>query len=442
MPHLLSRRWRQWSFALGLAIATLSITPTLAWTQISPVVRDQFLSDPEFAEPRDPLLPDLPVDRPLSPLEKSELQANLDQLATAAATLYLAGQTDLAFQQWMREVRLRRILGDRAEILAMQRVGLRAWESSRSQEIQLLTLRLRALQADLLDRAEPDISLLEEIAATFEVLRDIDSAIAVYETLAVRAAQAGDEAERRRVLENMASLQESWFRFEVAGKTYQSLLNSLGSGGTSLKRVQYLQGAIRNFQDAGELRTAIQYQQRLLRQYQDTAQVQPVPSLTLAIARNYRDLNDLDDAQTYYQTTYVAALAQNQSDLARDAVQDLAAVYRDLDRPDDVLYLYRQQLAVERLSYNAYGMMQVFDRMGQFYEAQNDPDSAIKAYQEGLILARHLDYRAAYFRNRLQRLLLDQGRLTVFPAEIHQSSPVRAIDNPDAWETNTTSPGG
>ncbi|MEM9006869.1 MAG: hypothetical protein AAGE59_25495, partial [Cyanobacteria bacterium P01_F01_bin.86] len=321
MPYCLRCQWVQFSSAVGLALISWALSPIIVWAQALPAeVRDPFLADPELTEPRDPLLPDLLILRPLSPLERVELAASLDLLAAEAERLHFEGQTDLAFQIWMREVRLRRIFGYAEEIRAMQRVGLRAWEDSRTQETQLLTLRLRQIQTELLNQAPLDISLLEAVAATFEVLRDIDSAIAVYDTLIVQASQAGDQAERQRLLENLANLQESWFRFDVAGKTYQSLL-AANSGSDPLKQVQYLQGAIRNYQDAGELQTTVGLQRRLLAQYQANNSIQPIPALMLAIARNYRDLDDVTQAQTYYLTTYSTALGQNQTNIAREAVE-------------------------------------------------------------------------------------------------------------------------
>ncbi|NER84750.1 MAG: hypothetical protein F6K42_35590 [Leptolyngbya sp. SIO1D8] len=438
MLNASSRQWSRWLIGTGLALVGWALFPLMVWAQaISPAIRDFFLADPEFAEPRDPLLPTFPVSRPLSPLEKFDLEIALDELAAKAERHYLEGEIELAFQEWMREVRLRRILGYPDEIQAMQRVGLRAWENARTQETQLLTLRLRQIQADLLSQESLNNRLLEGVAAVFEVLRDIDAAIAVYETLIVRAAQAGNRTERQRLLENLANLQETWFRFEVAGKTYQSLLASIAtSENDPLRRVQYLQGAIRNYQDAGQLQTTINYQRRLLRQYEETAQIQGIPALMLAIARNYRDLEDVSQASNYYQATYATALVQNQSSIARDAIQDLASIYLSLERPDDVLYLYEQQIAVERLSYNGYGLMQVFDQLGQLHETLADPEAAILAYQEGLILAEHLGYRAAYFKNRLQRLFWQQGTLTVVPAEQHQSSRVGPLAAPNVWEGN------
>ncbi|MEM9005291.1 MAG: hypothetical protein AAGE59_17430 [Cyanobacteria bacterium P01_F01_bin.86] len=180
-----------------------------------------------------------------------------------------------------------------------------------------------------------------------------------------------------------------------------------------------------------------QLQRRLLAQYQADNSIQPIPALMLAIARNYRALDDVTQAQTYYLTTYSTALGQNQTNIAREAVEDLAEIYRSLDRPDDVIYLYEQQAALGRLSYDGYGLMQVFDRLGQFHEAQNEPDKAIAAYQEGLILADHLGHREAYFNYRLLQLLYIQDQLDVTPAEGHQhSAAVEALQQTEIWRGN------
>lgn len=427
--------WRRWLLAIALAATGWVGLPTLVWAQLSPALTEQFLADPQFYEPRDPLLPELPVERPLSPLEKLALAGELDALAAEAEARFLAGQTEAAFEAWMREVWLRRILGYEAELEAIQRVGLRAWENSRGEEVQLITLRLREIQAELLAQDPLNIELLEAVVAAFEVLRDVDAAVAVYETLIERATQRGDREERQRLLENLANLRESWFRFEIAAATYQTLLRDLGPG-EDLPAIEYLQGIIRNLQQAGELQQTIEYQRRLVRRYEQTAQPRPIPPVTLAIARNYRELDNLEQAQTAYSTTYTTALGLGQTDVASDALSDLAEIYLAQEKLEDVLYLYQQLLAVYRLSYNGYGLMQTFDKLGQLYEGQGLPDNAIAAYKEALIIAEHLNYRDSHFELRLQQLLFEQGRLAVIPQTQHQASRVGPLQDPDFWQGN------
>lgn len=435
-------QWWGW-VAASLTWVSLWVPGEALAQAISPELRDRFLSDPALTEPRDPLLPVLPVVRPLSPLEQSDLAVALDALAEEAQRLYALGQTNQAFDLWMREVRLRRLTGLDPELAAIQRVGLRAWESSRTVEVQLLTLRLQQIRDDLLAQTAPDIARLEQVVAAFEVLRDVNSAIAVYDALIERVTQTGTPAQQLLLLERKGILQESWFRFEAAADTYQRVLAiAEQQRSSSGDLIRYLRRAVYNTQKAEQLATAIDYQRRLVRQYEAIDRDDLVPPVKLEIARNYRDLGQLEQAVDFYQAVYAESLDQDLSSYARDAVADLAVIYLALDRPDDVEYLYEQQLAVERLSYNGYNIMQVFDQLGQFYEGQDNLDAAIAAYREGLILARHLNHRTAYFESRIQQIQIAQGVLTLEVAESHLTeSTERRLENPDTWQGNRLNTG-
>jgi tetratricopeptide (TPR) repeat protein len=415
----------------------MALRPSVAIAQaVDPVVRDEFLSDPERTEPRDPLLPQLPVVRPLSPLEQRDLAIALDQLAREATALYEAGESDDAFDLWMREVRLRRILGYGPELAAIQRVGRRVWENSRTREAQLLTLRLDVIQAEILGSSAPTLALITDLAASYEVLRAVDDAIALYNTLLA----ATPEGDRRQILllERVGQLQEEWFRFAAAAETYRQLLVLANSGASpQSQRLRYARRAVANYENAGELGTAINYQRLLVREYEARGEMEPVPSLLLAIARNYRDLGRADLALPFYKTAYRLALDLDQSLAARDVVADLAVLYETLDRPEDVQYLYEQQLAVERLSYSGYGIMTVFGQLGEFYETQEDWEAAIAAYREGLILAHHLNHRRAYFETRIRHIQIQQGTLTIDPVDDHlRDTPSGSLISPSTWQGN------
>ncbi|MGD1908273.1 MAG: tetratricopeptide repeat protein [Leptolyngbyaceae cyanobacterium] len=421
-------RLRQWSLALIL----WGLCPGFVWAQaVPPEVRDPFLSDPEFAEPRDPLLPTFPVPRQLSPLEELELEAQLDQLAIQAEAAYQLGETDRAFEIWLREVRLRRILGYEDELAAIQRVGVRVWETGRTQMAQLLTLRLEEIQADLLSQAAPDLALVEALAEAFEGLQDIDSALAVYD----RLLSGISDAQQIQVLERMGALQTRWFRFEAAAATYNRLLNLLGSSAPS-RRLPYLEQAIYAHENAGLLARAIAFQQELLRYYDQQGDLAARVPLQLEIARNYRDAERFDLAWVYYRATHGLALDLDHIGYARDVLADLTEIYQVLDRPADVQYLLEQQLAVEQLAYGGYGLMTVFGQLGQFHEVQGDIPAAIAAYREGLILATYLNHRQPFFLNRIQRLQLAQGEITIEGAETHMSDTVGPLLNPFRWRGN------
>jgi len=90
--------------------------------------------------------------------------------------------------------------------------------------------------------------------------------------------------------------------------------------------------------------------------------------------------------------------------VAAEAIRELADLYKTLERWADVRYLYEQLILVEQQAFSAYGLMDAFDQLGQLYELIDDPEAALEAYREGLILARHLNHRQDYFEMQIDRL--------------------------------------
>jgi hypothetical protein len=213
-----------WLTALSSAAFTLSLLGGFSGLlgqdaaiaqQVSPQLRQAFLSNPLTAEQRDPLLPAITVDRSFSPLELRAIDQNLDQLNQTALEQLAAGQTDSAFALLLREVRLRRVFGPVAEFNALREVATLAWNQQRPVEVQLLTLRSREIwqtvrsalsnfaadaSAELGDTSpeelagnpeqvlisgdvDSDVAVLSAIAQTFTTLRDIDSTVEVYQQL-------------------------------------------------------------------------------------------------------------------------------------------------------------------------------------------------------------------------------------------------------------------
>lgn len=379
--------------------------PALAQT-LRPEIRDPFLADPLQDAPRDPLLPPQPeVPRPLSPLEQFQLETNLDALNQSALALWQAEQGDAAFVLWLREVRLRRLLGLPTEIAAIQRVGGYAWDAGRTQDVQLLTARLQQIQRQLEAAESPNVQLLQETALGFEILGAPTEAIAAYRQLAALALASGRVGQHRAYLERVASLEDAWFRFTDAAATYRELYTlEPGSTSVSVETVVYLRREIVNLERAQQFERAIAVQQELAGLYTSLQLLELVPDLQRAIAQNYQTLDQLDAASRYYQAAYTNAITLEQFEVASEVVDQLAAVYRQLDRLEDVRYLYEQRLLVDRKVYDAYGLMDTFDQLGQVYEQLGQIDEAVAAFQEGLILARHLKHQQTYFAEQIQRL--------------------------------------
>ncbi|MBD0267869.1 MAG: hypothetical protein ICV77_06190, partial [Cyanobacteria bacterium Co-bin8] len=397
--------WRKGlAFAGQLTLLTLLLGSLPASAQIlRPEVSEPFLSDPLLDEPRDPLLPTTPVSRPLSPLERLALETGLDELNQAALAALQAGQEEVAFALWIREVRLRRLLGLPQEIAAIQRVGGYAWEAGRTQEIQLLTAQLRRVRQQVEAATPLDQRLLVEIATGFEILGEPNDAIALYRQLANLAVTAGNTVLYQAYLEKIAALESDWFQFAAAATTYRELYQ-LVQGQVAPLSAPYLQREIANLEQAQQFEQATVVQQELLDLYQAGQVLEVVPELQRATAQNFQTAGNLEAASRYYQAAYTNAITLEQFEVASQVIDELALVYRTLGRLDDVLYLYQQRLLVNRQVYDAYTIMENFDQLGQLYEEMDQPTEAVAAFQEGLILAAHLGHRQNYFTEQIRRL--------------------------------------
>ncbi|WP_121968718.1 hypothetical protein [Leptolyngbya sp. BC1307] len=398
--------------------------------QVSPQLRQNFLSDPLTTKPRDPLLPMISVERPLSPLELSALSASLDQLNQTAQEQLAAGQTDAAFELLLRELRLRRIFGPVAEFNALSQTAALAWNQQRPVEVQLLTLRTREIWetvqaalgqiemprslgeespealADNPERvlvsgdASSDRAVLTAITQTFTTLRDIDSAVSVYETLIeLTVAQGEDPTVQQQAL---AELHLAWFQFAEAADVYLALLNQARADGNQTEEVAYLERLAYSYQQADSLAYAVRAQTDLLALYQTQGELEKLPRLLVAIAQNYRALNLPDTAIEYYRSAYSAAQRFEQFSFSARVLQDLGALYETVALYDEALGAYNLLIPVEQQAYNDYGVMNAYDKIGQLQRRRGNPFEALKAFEQGLAIANRLDLRQTYFVEQIE----------------------------------------
>lgn len=371
-------------------------------------VRDRFLADPLRDNPRDPLLPTTVVDRPLSPLELFTLEQDLNQLAREAEDLAEADDPDAAQDLWMREVRLRRLLGLDAELEAIDRVAQWLRDRSATQTLQLLSARLDQLTPNLDPAQVEDRERLERMAPIYTILGHVEAAATLRRTLAEAALDRGDTEEHRAQLDALALLYAEWFYFPEAAATYGELVDLVTdqrSDGGDNDRIRFLVGQIENLDFAQRFPEALAAQQQLLLRYrEDESRWPQVAELQYAMAQNHLRLGDLESASRQYQVAYTNAIEGEQFDIAAQVLRGLAHLYRQLEQWPDVDYLYQQLLAVERQALNAYGLMDTFDRLGQLYEQAENPTGALQAYTEGLALAHQIHHRQDYFTEQIQRL--------------------------------------
>ncbi len=369
--------------------------------------QERFAPSPlEAIDTDDPLLPRPIVDRPLSPLERFELQQALDNLNADAIAEYQSGNVDEAFVIWYRELRLRRVLGLEEELPALGRVGDVAWGDERNQDVQIITARLREVEAELMAETPPNFDLMLTLAQSYQTLRAIDAAIALYEPILAQARAQQNAAIEQQTLQALGDLNLAWFRFVPAASAYQELLVLAQQRGDRPAEQTYLEQLAFAYQRGRFYAQALPIQQQLVSVYETQQQLERIAPLKIAIANNYRNTNRLDQAAITYQDAFVTARDQQQFGYASDALNRLADLYKSIDRTEDALLVYRALIQVESLSYNALGVMNVMDQMGQLHEVRNEPEAAIAAYQEALELATLLDYvaRVGYFAQQIQRI--------------------------------------
>lgn len=410
-----SYRWSQ-RVAIALLSVSLLLPPAIAAKESEieepMMTRQEFLANPLEDEEPDPLLPQIPVERPFSPQELRNLRSDLNALRVEGQALYEADQINQAMEVWIRELRLRRILGPREEAVALGQVGAIAWQENQTQEVRWITERLQQIQAAELEPATQtslsppavDFELLLTVGQALRQLRAYPESIQALRQIVVEAQRRGNPTLQEIALNALAELHRGWFKYQDAATVYQELLAFAQNQEDTAAELRYLEELAQTY-DRGKLpEQAIGVQDQLVEAYQRQGNLQPLPGLQVAIANNYRALEQFEQAAQTYEAAYITARSIQQYGYASDALQALADLYESLDRLDDALTVYQVLLEVEQQSYSTYGQMDAYDQIGQIYQQQGNTQRAIAAYQQGLDLAQQISYRQDYFSQKIQAL--------------------------------------
>lgn len=402
----------------------------------------------EITKP-DPLLPRIPVKRPLTVLERRSLTEALDKLEVEAKAAREQGDLATAFKIWNRTLRLRRFLGVISEVRALGQVGNIAWEETQPIQIRLIRNRLQAIQEQYLpsltqrstalpqlpdsEQVEPDPALMlpqlptdpvdlvllqRALGIAYQQIRSRPLALAVYEQQLAQARQRGDRALEQATLIIIGGLHFNWFDYPNAVQTYRQLLPlapikvttppvkrsedqaledpPLMTKAEILRRIIYMQEQDRQWL------AAIATQEELVMLAQSQKQTDLMPGLRLAIARNYRALGDFDAAIANYRQAYLLAQPLQQFGYASDALKEAADLYKANNQPQKAIEIYQFLLEVDQQAYNTYGRMMTYDQIGQLYRQQGDTTRAVRAFQQGLALARQLKYQEDYFLQQIE----------------------------------------
>jgi tetratricopeptide (TPR) repeat protein len=382
-------------FLMCFASVTLAANP-------KPKPEEPKVNPLEITTP-DPLLPKLPSkDNPLSPEQQLKLKGELDAFNAQAAALLQAGKQKEAFEIWYRELRLRRALGYVEEVKALGRVGEIAWQRNQKLEAQVITMRLQAIQKEAQDKKLINLELLQALGQAYQQVRLPEPATKIYEQILADARKRSDTATQDATLKTIAQLQMAWIDYPKAAATYEELLAQATAQGDSVSQFNYLQQLVYIYDKAKQPDNALRTKQLLAQSYKPDDP--RFPALKIAIASDYEALNKPDEASKNYQQAYELARVSKQFAYASEALQKLAALYRSHNQPKSALQVYEILLKTEQQTYNYYGLMTAYDQMGQIHLEQKNYPQALAAFQQGLALAKSLQYQETYFATQIDRV--------------------------------------
>ncbi len=375
--------------ALGISFAWFISTPS--WSQ-TPLIKNPL----QVEEFDDPLLPNIPVSRPLSPLEKFRLEQQLDQLNQKAIELYQVGNVEGAFEVWYRELRLRQKLDRPEEVEALGRVGEFAWSENRTQDFRNIRERLKEIEA--IAKKNQQQNLIAALANSYEQMREIDGAISLYKIL------LEDSETPNLILGKIANLYESQFRYEQAANTYEKLLEMAELENDITAQINYLKNLNRLYEQAENIEAGIKTKHSLIAIYEQEEQQLALPSVMVSLAEDYAETERLEQAISTYQEAAALAWSQEKFAIAAIALENLAQLHSKNNAPEIAIETYQKLLTIQNQSYDYYGLMNTYDAIGDLYQQQDQNEQALIAFENALQFAQSLSYQEEYFQNKIQNL--------------------------------------
>lgn len=401
MTQLSKERMGNWQMKgqklLGLTLALLVVSFANS-EEVSAKKRDRLPPSPlEITKP-DPLLPE----EPMSQKEQQEFLTQLDELHRSALTQLDRGNTDSAFDIWYRELRLRRGLGPMAEVEALGRVGEIAWGENRSSELSVIKGRLQSLREQA--SSSQDIVLLHSLGSAYEQMRSPDLALSVYKEIIADARGGSDREKIPEILNRIGQLHLSWFDYTKAATAYQELLALGMSEGDRTSQVRYGR-ELAYIYDRGLMPDrAIAVKNQLVELYLEGDNFTEIPELQISIGDDHVATGKMEAAAEYYRAAYELAVSLQQFSDASIALSRLGELYRETDRAEFALVVYQQLLYVNDRSYDMYGKMKTYDRIGQIHVDREEYGEALEAFKEGLGLASELRVDSEYFIEQIEKV--------------------------------------
>ena len=340
----------------------------------------------------DPLVPKSVAEgkRDLTPLETGRIRRKIQDLSISGLVHWQAEESELAFADWFRQLRLGQVLPDRqSEIEDLGEIGAIAWENNRVEDARTIVERLNEIQE--VDFPE-DESLLIPLAEAYQLLRDADPAIALYRTHLEKL----EDPYKADILRLIALLAADWFDYEEALTAYNEIeaLDALTIGDR--------QHFAKLYETVNLPADALRIQKQLPLLYLQELDYQNMSSVYVKIAKNAHRIASFDEAIEANENAFALAWELKYLDIAETALDQLGQVYLAQDNIQFAMQVYEQLLIVQNESYNRYGMMDTYARLGEIYEQANLYPSALVSWQQGLAIAKELNHNIDFFTTALE----------------------------------------
>jgi tetratricopeptide (TPR) repeat protein len=387
---------------VALALVLGEITVAQPFKAVAQSDDEDRLDPLEQSIENDPLFPT--QKRSLTPFEVRRLQEALDALNIEAQAQLQAGNADVAFVIWYRELRLRRSLGLLEEIAALGRVGQIAWENTRRDDVQTITKRLNVVQKEAEAKAPLNSELLQAFTIAYQQVRSINNSIDIYQKILANARQQQDIVAEEEALKQLGQLYLAKFDYPSAATIYEDLLKRSQAQSNSYEEGIYLQQLAEIYSQALQPENAVKIKEQLAERHIQNQNLQALAELKIKIGEDYQAIKESEKASLSYQEAVSLALSLQQFGTAADALIKLGDLYQAYNQDDYALQIYQELIKVEQQSYNYYGLMETYDRIGQIHLKQQNYPQALTAFQRGLEIARSLKYKEDYFLSQIEQI--------------------------------------
>lgn len=380
----------------NLVIILFSFSGLVVDSCNSSVVAQTELTEPLAIPQNDPLLPPTDIQRELSPLEKKRIRAEIEALEIEANNRLARGQQQQAFELWFRQLRLYRAIDLLEEITALGRVGEIPWQANRREELKVITERLNDIYQE---RETENITteILTTLGVSYQQVRNLDSAIAIYNTLLDRSRQANDIQLEQKYLETLGELYLDKFDYPQAAIVYEELRSLNNEELAEVSSENYLLQLIKIYDYTKELEQAITVKEQLLDYYRVRENTEPIVDILISLGDDYRALGNVELAIQAYQEAVIFGQLLQQLASISEALTKLGNLYQKQEQYSLAIQTYNKLLDVEMRAYNSYGVMNSYDRLGKVYLIVEDYERALGVFTEGLKIAQSLDSQVSYF---------------------------------------------